>query len=106
MNLPKLRELEVFPVAISGRRMIGLRDPMNFSSEIIAVPHHMYLMLSLFDGQHSIVDIQTEYMRAGGELIYRETIEDPVIAGSEWLYDVAAFVAADVHVDPKHIGPH
>lgn len=76
MDFPKLRPIEAFPINIAGRRMIGLRDPMNFSSEVIAVPQHMYLMLVLMDGHHSIVDMQAEYMRSNGELIFRETIED------------------------------
>jgi AmmeMemoRadiSam system protein B len=76
MDFPKLREIEAFPVDISGQRMIGLRDPLNFSSEVIAVPPHLYLTLVLMDGQHSIVDIQAAYMRSNGELIFRETIED------------------------------
>ncbi len=76
MDFPKLRAIEAFPINIAGRRMIGLRDPMNFSSEVIAVPQQMYLMLALMDGLHSIVDIQAEYMRSNGELVFRETIED------------------------------
>ncbi len=76
MDFPKLRNLDAFPVAVSGQKMIGLRDPMNLSSEIMAVPQQLYPMLCLFDGQHSIVDIQALYMRKFGELIYRETIEE------------------------------
>jgi AmmeMemoRadiSam system protein B len=75
MDNPKLRELEVFLVSESGRKMIGLRDPLNFSSDIMAVPQPLYLLLTLLDGHHSIVDIQAEYMLRHGELIYRETIE-------------------------------
>lgn len=78
MEFPKLRELEAFPVSVSGQKMIGLRDPLNFSSDTIAVPQQYYLMLTLFDGRHSVLDIQAEYMRAGGELVFRETIEEMV----------------------------
>jgi len=76
MDFPKLRHVEAFPMDISGQRLIGLRDPMNFSPEIIAVSPHLYLMLVLMDGRHSIVDMQAEYMRANGELIFREVIEE------------------------------
>jgi AmmeMemoRadiSam system protein B len=78
MNFPKLRQLEAFPVAVSGQRMIALRDPMNLSDEVMAVPQQLYPMLCLFDGRHSIVDIQVECMRIFGELIYKETIQELV----------------------------
>ena len=76
MDFPKLRQVEAFPVDVSGQRLIGLRDPMNFSTEIIAVPPHLFAVLVLMDGRHSIVDMQAEYMRTNGELIFREVIED------------------------------
>jgi AmmeMemoRadiSam system protein B len=86
MEYPKLRELEAFPIAVSGQRMIGLRDPLNFSSDSIAIPQQYYLMLTLFDGMHSVVDIQAEYMRTGGELIYREAIEDIISTLDDGLF--------------------
>jgi len=86
MEFPKLRELEAFPLSISGRPMIGLRDPMSFSPETLAVPQHFYLLLTLLDGGHSIVDIQAEYMRAGGELVFRETIEEMIQKLDESLF--------------------
>jgi len=78
MEFPKLRALEFFLVPVSGRKMIGLRDPMNFSSDVMAVPQELYLLLTLLDGLHSPIDIQAEYMRQHGELIYKETIEEIV----------------------------
>ncbi len=86
MDLPKLREVDAFPVTVSGQKMIGLRDPANFTTEIMAVPHHFYPMLCLLDGRHSIADIQAEYMRKFGELIYREMIEDTVRKLDEALF--------------------
>ena len=76
MDFPKLRQVEAFPIDVSGQRLIGLRDPMNFSPEIVAVPPALYMMLVLMDGHHSIVDMQAEYMRANGEMIFREVIEE------------------------------
>ena len=86
MDFPKLRELEAFPISVSGQRMIGLRDPLNFSSDSIAIPQQYHLMLTLFDGMHSVADIQAECMRADGELIYRETIEDVINKLDEGLF--------------------
>jgi AmmeMemoRadiSam system protein B len=76
MDYPKLRNLEPFPVTVSGKPMIGLRDPLNLTDGIIAFPHQLYPILVLFDGKHSIVDIQAKFMRSFGELLYREMLED------------------------------
>jgi len=78
MEYPKLRELEAFPVSVSGQKMIAIRDPLNFSTETMAIPQQLYFMLTMFDGHHSVLDIQAEYMRAGAELIYREKIEEMI----------------------------
>lgn len=78
MDFPKLREIEAFLVSVSGQEMIGLRDPQKFTTDTIAIPKQYYLMLTLFDGMHSVADIQAEYMRADGELIFREKIEDVI----------------------------
>ncbi|GAB4334450.1 MAG: AmmeMemoRadiSam system protein B [Candidatus Abyssubacteria bacterium] len=86
MDFPKLRAVEAFPVEVSGQHMIGLRDPTNFASEILAVPRQLYLLLYLLDGRHSISDIQAEYMRKFGQLIYRETIEETLRRLDEGLF--------------------
>jgi hypothetical protein len=76
MDYPKLRDLEPFPVTVSGKRMIGLRDPLNLTEGMIAFPHQLYPILVLFDGKHSLVDIQAMFMRSFGEMLYREQLED------------------------------
>jgi AmmeMemoRadiSam system protein B len=40
------------------------------------LPLPIFFIVSLFDGKHSVLDIQAEYMRKYGELIYREKIEE------------------------------
>lgn len=78
MDYPKLRNLEPFPVTVSGKRMIALRDPLNLTEGIVAFPQQLFPIVALFDGNHSIRDIQEKFMRSFGELLYRETIEDIV----------------------------
>lgn len=85
MKYPKLRMLEAVPVSISGQAMIGLRDPLNFSTATVAIPQHFYLLLTLLDGKHSVVDIQAEYMSAG-ELIFREPLQDVIDQLDERLF--------------------
>ncbi|MBI4829965.1 MAG: AmmeMemoRadiSam system protein B [Candidatus Lindowbacteria bacterium] len=53
-----------------------MRDPMSFSDDVIAVPQQLYLALTLLDGRHSLMDIQAEYMRRFGELLFKENIQD------------------------------
>jgi MEMO1 family protein len=80
---PKLRSVEAFPVAQDGRRFAALRDPAGYTASVIMVPVEVVEILSRFDGEHSIVDIQSEIMRARGELVYRQQIEELVEALDE-----------------------
>jgi hypothetical protein len=36
----------------------------------------LYFIVSLFDGQHSLLDIQAEYMRKFGEFLYTEKLQE------------------------------
>lgn len=77
-DLPKLRNLDMFPAEVSGQKVICLRDPLNISDKVFFIPYPTFFIAHLFDGQHSIVDIQAEFMRRFGELLYREKIEEIV----------------------------
>ena len=78
-HYPKVRHVDFFPAEISGQRVICIKDPLNLSGKILFVPYPLFFMISLFDGQHSIVDVQAEFMRQFGELLYREKIESLLI---------------------------
>ena len=56
--------------------MICIQDPQGFSQGAVFLPVPLFFIVSLFDGKHSILDIQAEYMRKFGDLIYREKIEE------------------------------
>lgn len=71
---PKLRNLNAFPVNISGKRMICLQDPLHFTEDPIFVPENAFFVISLFDGENSILDIQEKYMRAYGDLLISDKI--------------------------------
>lgn len=74
----RLRQVEVFPVEHGGRRHIALRDPAGYTSAILMLPVALLELVSLLDGEHSIVDIQAVLMRRHGELVDRERIEGVV----------------------------
>jgi AmmeMemoRadiSam system protein B len=71
---PKLRKVDIFPAEVSGQKVICLRDPLNLSENVLFIPYPIFFIIQLFDGQHSVVDIQAEYMRRFGEILYRESI--------------------------------
>lgn len=75
VDYPKLRCIEAFPVDYQGRRLVCLRDTQNLSGKMLFVPPEGVFILSLFDGKHSVLDIQGEFMRQFGQLVYREDVE-------------------------------
>ena len=89
---PRLRSLEAFPVEHEGQRMIGLRDPAGFTEEVVLLPIPLLDLVSLFDGEHSVPDIQAILARRHGEAPSAEQIAgivDRLDAGG--FLDSAAF---------------
>ena len=76
MEYPKLRNIDVFPLESSGQKAIGLRDPSNLSDRIVVVSYPDFFIISLLDGEHSLLDIKAEYMRKYGEMLFTEHLEE------------------------------
>lgn len=76
MDYPKLRNINIFPVQSSGQTMLCLQDPQNISDKALFLAPPLYFIVSLFDGQHSILDIQAEYMRKFREFLYTEKLQE------------------------------
>lgn len=77
MEYPKLRStIEIFPAEVSDQRVLCLRDTLNFTDKVVFLPMEAYYILRLFDGRHSFLDIQAEFMRALGTLLYKEEIQE------------------------------
>jgi AmmeMemoRadiSam system protein B len=76
MDYPKLRYINIFPVQDSGQTLLCLQDPQNICEKAIFLSPPLYFIISLFDGQHSLLEIQTEYMRRFGEFLYTEKLEE------------------------------
>jgi AmmeMemoRadiSam system protein B len=66
--------------------MLCLQDPQNISEKALFMPPPLYFIVSLFDGQHSILDIQAEYMRRSGELLFTEKIKEIISQLEENLF--------------------
>ncbi len=86
MDYPKLRNINIFPVQNSGQTMLCLQDPQNISEKALFLSPPLYFIVSLFDGQHSILDIQAEYMRKFGEFLYTEKLQEIVSQLDEALF--------------------
>jgi len=75
MDYPKLRYVETFPVEISGEKLVGLRDPLNLADKVLFLPPPALFVVSMFDGKHSLRDIQAAFMQRFGELIFLDKIQ-------------------------------
>jgi hypothetical protein len=76
VDCPKLREINAFPVQSTGQTLVCLQDPQNVSEKALFLPPPLYFIVSLFDGQHSVLDIQAEHMRKFGEFLYTEKLQE------------------------------
>ena len=71
MEYPKLRPVEALPTQ---ENMICLRDPQGFSDKLLLIPPALFYVVSMFDGRHSVTDIQAAYTSRFGELLLSEKI--------------------------------
>lgn len=71
---PRLRPVEAFPASVQGQQVICLRDPMQYTDAIVSVPPQTAAILELFDGRHSLLDIQEAFARRFGVLLFREQL--------------------------------
>jgi len=63
------RDLEFFPVQHRGEQLILVKDHLGLVQEGKALPLPLFHMLSLFDGNRTMVDLQTLLMRQGGGIL-------------------------------------
>jgi len=72
----RLRAVESFPVEHEGRSCIALRDPGGYTNAIVLLHGPLLEIVSLFDGAHSVADIQAVVMRRHGQRVERRQIEE------------------------------
>jgi hypothetical protein len=75
MDRPKLRPVEAFPLEAGGKKGIALRDPAGFTDAVLVLPPPVLDIVSLFDGEHTVLDIQEMFMRRHGQLLLTERLE-------------------------------
>src|SRR3712207_2996634 len=76
LDYPRLRYIEAMPVEEAGRTRIYIRDPLNYAQSPLLLPYPTYFVISHFDGQHSLVDIQEAFARQFGQILPREQLHD------------------------------
>jgi AmmeMemoRadiSam system protein B len=72
---PRLRMLEAFAVEQDGERMMALRDPAGFTEQVAAFPLPLLDLVSLFDGEHTVPEIQEILRARHGEAPTAEQID-------------------------------
>src|SRR5262245_27660255 len=77
-DTPRLRNVEAFPVEHEGRRLVALRDPAGYTTAVLMLPAPLVEIVALFDGEHTILDIQAELTRRHGEIVPSADIEHVV----------------------------
>jgi MEMO1 family protein len=72
--MPRLRNVEPVAVEVEGRRAVALRDPLQLSENMLVVDREALALMSLFDGKHSLRDIQEALTRQAGALVVLDQI--------------------------------
>jgi MEMO1 family protein len=75
---PKLRNVDVINLAIEGRPVIGLKDPLQLREEMVCIHREAVPLVAMFDGRHSLLDVQAELTRRSGRLVFLEDIKNVV----------------------------
>lgn len=75
MEYPKLRIVDAFLTQVSGQEVVCLRDPFNYTEQMLLISPNIFFIVSLFDGKHSIVDIQSEYAQKYGSILLSEDVQ-------------------------------
>jgi hypothetical protein len=75
---PKIRAVEAFPTQSEGEELICLRDPEGFAEGPIFLNQYLAFLVSRMNGRNSLRDIQADFMRATGEILPMEQLEELV----------------------------
>lgn len=74
MEYPRLRYLEAHPYQDQGKTYVILRDPAQISEQMLVVTPEFLSLLPLFDGRHSMLDIQAELSKRFGRIFFNEQL--------------------------------
>ncbi len=84
---PKLRNgLEAHSVEHSGEKMIILRDRVGYAPQSLVVSAPVVSVLANMNGINSLRDLQADFMRQTGQLLYIEELQNLVATLDEHLF--------------------
>src|SRR5437762_876667 len=93
--------------------MVALRDPAGFTSAVLILPIPLLDMVSLFDGDHSIGDIQEILTRRHGELVasgdiakVAEALDEGGFLDSERFAERRRGLEREFHASPTRLAAH
>lgn len=72
IDKPKIRPVEAFPVQQQGQTFVVLRDPTGVAPEPIMIGTGAYFLITLFDGNNTLLDLQAAFTRRFGGLLSSE----------------------------------
>lgn len=68
-ELPRLRQVEAFPVRLNGEELVCLRDPQGLAEKPVFLNRLQVSLVSQMDGTNSLRDIQADFCRRTGEVL-------------------------------------
>lgn len=80
MDYPKIRAVEAFPVEQQNQTLICLRDPSGLAPEPIALGMGAYFIVTLFNGQTSLLDMQAAFAKRFGDVLPLEKLDELIAA--------------------------
>ncbi|MGO9019329.1 MAG: AmmeMemoRadiSam system protein B [Syntrophobacteraceae bacterium] len=84
---PKLRNgLEAHPIEHCGKKMFLLRDRIGYAPESLIFPPPVVSILGNMNGSNSLRDLQADFMRQTGQLLYLEELQNLVKTLDEHLF--------------------
>ncbi len=72
---PKLRNLDIIHLVVEDRPVIGLKDPLQLREETVCIGTEAVPVVAMFDGRHSLRDIQVELSRRQGRIVFLDDLQ-------------------------------
>jgi len=92
---PRLRNIEPVHLAVNGRPVVGLKDPLRLKDQVVCLQAEALPVVAMLDGRHSLRDIQLELTRRSGRLVFVEDIKAVVrVLDEAFLLEGASFQEA------------
>ncbi|MCU0722563.1 MAG: hypothetical protein MUC63_02915, partial [Planctomycetes bacterium] len=73
---PRIRPVEAFPIEDQGRKLVVLRDAAGIAEGQAVLSPAAFFVAAQFDGAHTVRDIQEEFLRKFGEILFTEKIRE------------------------------